>query len=142
MPNSDLMKVDSSISRENFVDLNKSTLPEIAVKTGTKVIEQLKKTREYIDRINEQDGTTTGVKLCVYKGTKISPEILKKITQYGEIIELPLDVDKIFDYSTSLVGVLMHRGRNALYPVKGEIESSEPRGISSWEEGLEIENIR
>lgn len=136
---SDFLRTGSTVSRENFVDLKKSTLPEIAVKTGTKVVEQLKKTRDYIDR--ESKSNNTGVKLCVYRGTKISPEILEQIEQYGEIFELPLDVNKIFEYSTSLVGVIMHRGRNALFPVKGENTSKIPKG-TEWQDGLKVEDIR
>ena len=115
---SDMLKSGSTISRENFVDLKRDTLPEIAVQTGEKVLEQLRKTREYIDRL--PGDTERRVRLCVYRGTKISPDIKEKIQQYGDIIELPLDVDEIFNYSNMLVASIIHNGRNSIYPPKGE----------------------
>ena len=108
-----------SIPREKYVDLKRSELPEIAVETGEKVPEQLQKTREYLDRIGNNENTK--VKLCVFKGVTISEDIKEKVEQYDGIIELPIEIEKVFEYCNELVDVFLYKGRNMLYPPKGEV---------------------
>ena len=81
------------------------------------------------------------MKLCVFKGTTISPSLVDQISNYGEIIELPLSFDKILEFSSSLVAVTMHRGRNMLFPVKNQDTTQVPRG-TEWEDGIKIEDIQ
>lgn len=107
-----------AIPREKYIDLKRTELPDIAVETGEKVPEQLRKTREYLDR----QGENAKVKLCVFKGTTISPDIREKVEQYDGIIELPIEIDKIFEYCNTLVDAFMYKGRYMLHPPKGEQE--------------------
>ena len=134
--------VGETLPRE-YYELSKDPRPlsQIAFETGKKLITQLTKTKDYVDRINAENGTNSSVKLCVFKGTTISPSLVDQISNYGEIIELPLSFDKILEFSSSLVAVTMHRGRNMLFPVKNQDTTQVPRG-TEWEDGIKIEDIQ
>lgn len=111
------------IPRELYADIKRDPLQSIAVETGNKAGEQVRKTREYLDRKGEINSETA---LCIYQGVTMSPDIREKIEKNGKIIVLPLDVNKIFEYSSDLVDTIMYKGRNILHPIKG----SEERNIT------------
>lgn len=128
MPNSDSLKVGTFLSKENFM-LSKCTNSshDSALQTGEKVIHQLKITRDYLNASNKSNDE---VRLCIFKGTVLSKEIEQQLKQYGQIIVLPIDINKIFDFSISLVGSIMHRLRNIAFSVKGEKTDKIPRAVN------------
>lgn len=105
------------IPRELYTDLKRSSLESIAVETGEKAQKQLKLTKKYLDEIGEKNAS---VSLCIYDGVTISDDVKQGIKGAGDIIILPLNIDKIFEYSSLLVDTILYKGRNILNPPKGE----------------------
>ena len=106
------------IPREKY-EVKRDPLERIAVKTGQKAGEQVQKTREYLDEKGDTDSETA---LCIYQGVTMSESIRENVEKNGRIIVLPLEVDRIFEYASDLVDTIMYKGRNILYPIKGQEE--------------------
>ena len=107
------------IPRELYMDLKKSSPESNAVETGEKAQRQLERTKKYIDEIGEKNAS---VSLCIYEEVTISDDVRRGIEEYGDIIILPLSINKIFDYASVLVDTILYKGRYILNPPKGEQE--------------------
>ncbi len=102
--------------RESF-EVRTFTLNNIAMSTGEKAIEQIIKYKQFVDTLN--DGKKRLVKLGVFEGTSFSKDIRKSIKKHASIEVIPIDVNKIFDYCTTLVVGTINEGRNMIRPPKG-----------------------
>lgn len=105
------------IPSELMVFDHERSLPQLAVNSGQKALQQLKKTRDHI-ALYERNGTSEA-KLCVFKGTFLSDEFLRELYNYNGLITIPIDVERIFDYSSLLVEKIMTEGREMIQPTKG-----------------------
>ncbi len=112
------------IPRELIVFDHEYSLPKLSALCGIKAVEQLRRTREYINLNNMED--TADVKLCVFEGTFISDDAMQELSKYGEVIRIPKKLETIFDYSNLLVEKIMTEGREIIQPTKGR----EPKIIS------------
>lgn len=106
------------IPRASMQDVRKETIIESTTLTGNKAIRQLKANTKYI--IDKEDDIDRRVALCVYKGVEIYPKAREKISELGEIIELPLNIYKLYAYCFNLVGSLVYYGRNLTNPPRGQ----------------------
>ena len=107
-----------SITVNNFKGEERS-LPHIAVSTAEKAKKQVEINREYANSKEAVDGKKRNVALCVFEGIKISPEIEEAITTHADIIRLPINVDKVFDFCYDMVGAVVYQGRNIMHPSRG-----------------------
>ena len=107
-----------SITVNNFKGEERS-LPHIAVSTAEKAKQQVEINREYANSKEAVDGKKRNVALCVFEGIKISPEIEEAITTHADIIRLPINVDRVFDFCYDMVGAVVYQGRNIMHPSRG-----------------------
>ncbi len=107
------------IPRELYTDIKRSSLEHVAVETAEKAQKQLKRTNKFLEEIGDKNASAS---LCIYDGVTISDDVKQSIEREGDIIILPLNIDKIFEYSSLLVDTILYKGRNILNPPKGEQE--------------------
>ncbi len=106
------------IPRGSMQDVRKETIIESTTSTGNKALKQLKANTKYI--IGKEDDVDRRVALCVYEGTMIYPKAREQISELGEIIELPLNIYKLYAYCFNLIGSIVYYGRNLTNPPRGQ----------------------
>lgn len=120
------------IPRALMQSVRKETMQEVTTSTGNSALRQLKANTKYI--VDKDDDIDRRVALCVYKGVEIYPKAREKISEFGEIIELPLNIYKLYAYCFNLVGSLIYYGRNMTNPPRGQ------RG-RTFEERYDVDRI-
>ena len=126
------LKPGGIIPRALMQSVRKETMLEVTTSTGNNALRQLKANTKYI--LDKDDDIDRRVALCVYKGVEIYPKAREKISEFGEIIELPLNIYKLYAYCFNLVGSLIYYGRNMTNPPRGQ------RG-RTFEERYDVEKI-